>query len=241
MTDQTAGRDASGTPIATRLVLKRVLQILAYTIGWSALLFASAGRIDWARGWIYLGVFLLGMVVTLILILRKNPALIGARSKMPAGAKKFDRVFMILYVPLLFVLPAVAGLDAVRFGWTSFGFETVWAGVVLHLLGTTPVVWAMVENPFLEVQVRIQTDRGHRVISTGPYRFVRHPMYVGVILQNVAIPLILGSRWSFAPAGAIIALFLWRTSREDRVLRRELAGYEDFARRTRYRLLPGVW
>ena len=221
--------------------VKRMLQICAFTAGWSALLFACAGRLDWPRGWIYLAVNVFGIAVTSILVNWKNPDIIAARSRLHADAKAFDKLFTALYALLMFVVPAVAGLDAVRFGWSSMPFDTVWPGVFLFLLATMPAAWAMTVNPFLENQVRIQTDRGHRVIATGPYRLVRHPMYVGMILQNLATPLILGSRWTYVPVALVVALFLWRTAREDRTLRGELAGYEEYARHTRYRLLPGVW
>jgi protein-S-isoprenylcysteine O-methyltransferase Ste14 len=221
--------------------VKRMLQILAFTAGWSALLFASAGRLDWPRGWICLAVQLFGLAITAILVVRKNPDVIAARARTRADAKGFDKLFTALYTPLVFVVPAVAGLDAVRFGWSPMPFQTVWPGVFLYLLAAVPVMWAMTANPFLETQVRIQTDRGHRVIATGPYRLVRHPMYVGMILQNIATPLILGSCWTYVPVAVTIALFLWRTAREDRTLRGELAGYEEYARHTRFRLLPGVW
>jgi len=223
------------------VVAKRMLQISAFTAGWSALLFACAGRLDWPRGWIYLAVYLFGIAITAILVIWKNPDVIAARARMHADAKGFDKRFTALCVPLIFAIPAVAGLDAVRFGWSSMPIQTVWPGVFLHLLATVPVVWAMTVNPFLENQVRIQTDRGHRVIAAGPYRLVRHPMYVGMILQNISTPLILGSCWTYVPVVAMIALLLWRTAREDRTLRSELAGYEEYARHTRYRLLPGVW
>ena len=223
------------------VVARRMRQVSAVTAGWSAVLFACAGRLDWPRGWICLAVYLFGVAVTATLVVRKNPDVIAARARMHADAKGFDKLFTALSVPLTFAIPAVAGLDAVRFGWSSVPFQTVWLGVFLYLLATVPVVWAMTANPFLETQVRIQTDRGHRVITTGPYRLARHPMYVGVILQNIATPLILGSGWAYAPVAVTIALFLWRTAREDRTLRSELAGYEEYARRTRYRLLPGVW
>jgi protein-S-isoprenylcysteine O-methyltransferase Ste14 len=113
--------------------------------------------------------------------------------------------------------------------------------VVLHLLGSIPIAGAMATNPHLETTVRIQEDRGHRVSTSGPYRVVRHPMYVGAILQFAGAPLVLGSLWACLPVAAAPVLFIVRTALEDRTLRRELPGYEAYAQRTRYRLLPGVW
>ena len=107
--------------------------------------------------------------------------------------------------------------------------------------GDVFVLWTMAVNPFLEKGIRIQEDRGHRVITTGPYRYVRHPMYAGAIVMFAGFPLVLGSGWTFVPVGVITVLFVVRTVYEDQVLRRELPGYAGYAERTRYRLIPGVW
>ena len=180
-------------------------------------------------------------MVTMAIVLRTNPEVIAARATRHADTKRFDKVFVALYSPLVFVLPLVAGLDAVRFRWSSLPFATLYAGAVLYVLGTIPAAWAIAVNPYLEQTVRIQTDRGHRVITVGPYRFVRHPLYVGVMLANLAAPLLLGSLWAYVPAAVTVLLFIWRTALEDRTLRKELAGYSEYAQRTRYRLFPGVW
>jgi protein-S-isoprenylcysteine O-methyltransferase Ste14 len=135
----------------------------------------------------------------------------------------------------------VAGLDAVRFGWAPLPLWAIYPGLVLFAVGASLVTWCASVNPHLERTVRIQTDREHRVITEGPYRFLRHPMYAGVILGNLAAPLILGSSWAFAVAFYDIALFTWRAALEDRTLRAELPGYAEFAQQTRYRLLPGLW
>jgi len=102
-------------------------------------------------------------------------------------------------------------------------------------------LWAMSANAYLSTMVRIQDDRGHQVVTTGPYRYVRHPMYVGTIFFGLCMPLFLGSWWTFVPCGLIVILFIIRTALEDRTLRDELPGYAEYAERVRYRLLPGVW
>jgi protein-S-isoprenylcysteine O-methyltransferase Ste14 len=117
----------------------------------------------------------------------------------------------------------------------------VYPGLALLAAGIAIVTWGMTVNRFAETSVRIQNDRGHTVITSGPYRLVRHPMYVGAILLYAATPLILGSLWAAALSAVIMILFLIRTALEDRTLRRELPGYADYAAHTRYRLLPGVW
>lgn len=237
MSSATAVQRGVEWPIFGRLVLK----LLAVTALWGAVLFVSAGRLDWPRAWIYLALCVLGMAVNAVGVVRKNPGLIRERWKKRANTKTFDKVFMVLYTPTVFTLPVVAGLDAGRFGWSSMPPATLYAGVVLLLLAIIPIAGALATNPHLEITVRIQEDRGHRVITSGPYRVVRHPLYSGAILQNAGAPLVLGSLWAYVPAGLVTLLFIVRTALEDRTLRNELPGYEAYAQRTRYRLLPGIW
>jgi len=135
----------------------------------------------------------------------------------------------------------LAGMDAVRFRWSSMPFVSVYIGAVLYGLSMALVGWVLCTNPFAESSVRIQHDRGHTVVSSGPYRFVRHPMYVGSCFMYAATGLILGSVWALLDAGLLAILLVVRTALEDRTLRRELAGYEEYASRTRCRLIPGVW
>jgi len=208
----------------------------------TAAVFGSAGRIDWVRGWICVITYILAMSTAAALIKLKNPALLEARAHWRhKDTKSFDKVFLALYLPLIFVQPALAGLDAVRFRWSSMPFATVYAGIALYAIAAAIIGWTMTVNPFAESTVRIQTDRGHKTVTAGPYRIVRHPMYVGTISMYIGAPLIFGSLWALAVGGVIAALFIWRTAMEDRTLRRELPGYEQFAAVTRYRLLPGIW
>ncbi len=208
---------------------------------WGAVCFTAAGTIEWVRGWIYLALYVASIAATAAILLKTNPGVIIARGENHKGTKTFDKVCLALYTPLLIAVPAVAGLDAVRYRWSSIPFAAVYFGAVLHLLGNVPVVWALAVNPFLETTVRIQKDRGHTVITSGPYRFVRHPMYAGAIVTQIAIPLVLGSMWAWAPVAAIVLLFIVRTALEDRTLRDELPGYAEYAQQTRFHLLPGVW
>jgi len=234
MSDETGLRRSPAT-------IKRMVTVLAFTALWFGLLFGAAGRLEWPRAWIYAGFSLLGLALNSVVVLCKNPELIAERWKRHKGTKRFDKVFMVLYVPTTIALPVVAGLDAVRFGWSALPGWTLWPGVLLLLLSIPPIAWAMATNPHLETTVRIQHDRGHKVITTGPYAIVRHPMYVGAILNLAGVPLVLGSAWAYVPAGLAVLIFLCRTALEDRTLRRELPGYEDYTQRTRYRLAPGVW
>jgi protein-S-isoprenylcysteine O-methyltransferase Ste14 len=138
-------------------------------------------------------------------------------------------------------MTVLTGLDGVRFRWSHvpFGLNLLgFAGLVLAML---LVFWVMRENTFASSVVRIQTDRGHRVCSTGPYAYARHPMYVGVILSIISFPLALGSLFALIPAVIIVGLFIMRAALEDKTLQEELPGYKEYAQKVRFRLIPGVW
>ena len=209
---------------------------------WICMVFAGAGTFAWTRGWIAVALYIVGMGTLGLVVRRFNAPLMEARAKRrPADTKPFDKVFLAVLIPLVFIQVAVAGLDAVRFRWSSMPFATAYAGGVLFALAIALIAWSMAVNPHAETTVRIQTDRGHTVVTAGPYRIVRHPMYVGAMLMYVATLLILGSVWALAIAGVMIVLFVWRTVQEDQTLRRELFGYAEYAVRTPYRLVPGLW
>jgi protein-S-isoprenylcysteine O-methyltransferase Ste14 len=203
-------------------------------------LFLAAGRFDWGRGWLYAGLIVGGIAVNFAAMRWKNPSLIRARIEKHDNVEPFDKLFFRISVPLSLLFFVVAGLDE-RYGWTSFEPPALTAGILLHLAGMVPIVWAAMTNPFMEVAVRIQEDRGHVTVRTGPYRYVRHPMYVGLLIMFAGWPLILDSRWSAVPLAALAIAYVVRTALEDATLRRELPGYEDYTKITRYRLLPGVW
>lgn len=143
---------------------------------------------------------------------------------------------------MLLVVPAVAGLDAGRFHWSTLGAAFVIRGVVLYVAASTIVYWAMAVNPYFEGTARIQKGRGRRVVAAEPYRMVRHPGYVGIILGDLALPLVIGPVFAPIPAGvAILLMVILRTFLEDGTLQEELHGYREYAKRVRYRLVPGVW
>jgi protein-S-isoprenylcysteine O-methyltransferase Ste14 len=241
MTAEADERRQSLTPQMARAVTRRMIQILAYATIWYAVLFFCAGTLAYRGGWVHLGLYFLTTGLAAFLTLRHNPEVAAARAKVHAGAKRYDKFLMLLYTALLFVLPVVAGLDAVRYHWSAMSPALLWPGVVLYLLGAVPVTWAIVVNPFLETLVRIQSERGHHVVAKGPYRAVRHPMYAGILITMLGIPLVLGSWWTYTVVAAVVIIFVCRTALEDRTLRDELPGYQDYTRQTRYRLLPGLW
>jgi protein-S-isoprenylcysteine O-methyltransferase Ste14 len=213
-----------------------------FTALWIVALFEAAGRWNWSRGWLFIALYLGGMTAIGVIVRRAQPDLIAARSKWRRkNTKPFDKVFLAIFLPLTMIQPAIAGLDVERFHWSSMPEWLLYVGIVLFVPAFALMAWAMAVNRHAETTVRIQTDRGHTVVTAGPYRFVRHPMYVGAILLYVASALVLGSLWALVAAIVIAAALVCRTALEDRTLRRELPGYEDFASRTRYRLVPGLW
>lgn len=222
-------------------VLKWILVNLVFLLALGFSLFLAAGRMDWGLGWVFLGVLVTGQIATTLILLSANPTLLGERSWMQKGSKSWDKVIVSIGDTGWFGIVIVAGLDA-RFSWSPhLAVRLSIAGLVLIGLGYLVFLWAIASNRFFSSFVRIQADRGHTVETGGPYRYVRHPGYLGSLLVYVASPLALASLWTFLPAALIFGLFIYRTVLEDRTLQFELDGYEDYARRVRYRLLPGVW
>jgi len=202
--------------------------------------FAFAGRLDWWRGWLFVVSVLLIAAVSFAVMRRRNPDLMRRRLEPQPGVKRFEQFVLAAAIVGFLSFFAVAGLD-VRYGWSQLSAAWIWPGIGLEVLGFVPIYMAIAENPFLERQVRIASEVGHHVITTGPYRVVRHPMYAGLLLLLTGWPLILGSAWSFAPITMLVATFIVRTVLEDGALWRELPGYKEYCTRTRYRLVPGVW
>jgi len=221
--------------------MRYVAQRLALLLLFACMLLGSAGELYWRRGWAYLLVVFVLEFITLTSLAALAPETLNQRGTFGSGVKPFDRVFAGLWLILAVCTPAVAGLDAVRFRWSALPSALFALGLVVLLLASSFGTWAMVENRHFEQFVRLQDDRGHRVVTTGPYRFVRHPGYFGAILGALATPLMLGSVWTFVPAALLVLLFVVRTHLEDQTLRRELQGYEDYSKRTRFRLVPFVW
>lgn len=226
------------TPWLTVRIVAAILGGLGFL---AAALFWPAGRLDWIEGWLYLGIVTANLLVTLLYLSRVNPELIRYRMRLGPGTKQWDKKWFCIFTPVFIAIYVVAGLDAVRFRWSTVP-EYMWLfGIALFLLGTALFTCSMGVNPFFETTVRIQSERGHRVIDTGPYAFIRHPGYLGFFGWSLSAPLLLGSWWAFVPALLAILAIVIRTALEDRTLRHELAGYHEYASRVRFRLIPGIW
>lgn len=206
------------------------------------ILFGLVGRWDWWNGWALSAVYILWSLGSVIFILPVNPQMLAERARPQKGGKKWDVIMVSLMGVFVLIMYVVACLD-VRFGWaTPFPLWLQIAGLIVAIFGyDVMVVWSMIANAYFTAIVRIQTDRQHTVATGGPYRFVRHPGYVGTILCYLATPFLLGSPWALIPAALAGLVLIIRTALEDKTLHEELPGYKEYAQQTRYRLLPGIW
>ncbi len=224
--------------------LGRVLIGAFFLIALPALiLFGSSGRLDWGMAWVYVGLTTAFSLGSRIIMQRKNPELIAERGQFSKkeGIKPWDKVLMPFGVIVAIVMLIIAGLDK-RFEWSpNLPLLLHINAFVITALGYSLGTWATAVNRFFSAVVRIQRDRGHTVVSSGPYRLIRHPGYAGAVVTSLATPLMLGSLWALIPAVLAVCLIIIRTALEDRTLQEELEGYHDYAERVRYRLLPGVW
>lgn len=206
-----------------------------------ALLFVSAGRLGYRQGWL-LTALMAAQVVVILIQAYRDTSLTGERMKPGPGTKAWDKVFVALYFPTSTAILVVSSLDAGRFGWSpEFPIWVYPIAAAVFVAGFSFTRWAMQKNRWFSSVVRIQDDRGQQVVRDGPYRFMRHPGYVGIIASDASAPFILGSLWGLVPAGIVVLLLVIRTALEDAALKKELFGYTEYAEEVQYRLLPGVW
>ncbi len=234
------GRDGSKFPDG-KLIIKSLVWIILAFLLLGGLLFGSAGHLDWQAGWIFV-ITLFGCVgINFVILLKSNPEVIEERSHLNRGAKKWDVAITSIATVFVLATVAVAGIDE-RYGWRGpLGLGWLCAGIVLFVVGDLFFLWAMAVNEYFSKLVRIQTERGHKVVTSGPYRIVRHPGYLGWSVMWIGTPLILDSLWAFIPVVLSIILIVVRTALEDRTLQRELPGYLEYVSRVGYRLVPWVW
>jgi protein-S-isoprenylcysteine O-methyltransferase Ste14 len=217
-----------------------LLRALLAPIIMVGLLFFVAGRWDYWQAWVYMIVNLV-VLVLMGTLLTRNAELVEERLNPKEGMKGWDKLYFAVTTPLYILALILGGLDA-RFGWTTnMSLVVYWASVIVYLIGQAIFLWARYTNNYFSSVVRIQTDRGHSVCKEGPYRFVRHPGYVGGFLFTITIGLMLGSWWASIPQVIAALMLIWRTVREDKTLQAELPGYAQYATETRFRLVPGIW
>lgn len=204
--------------------------------------FSAAGTIKVTRFWIYLGIVFIRAIISTVIALKFTSELMNQRGKRNPDTKKWDLFLVIPFILILIlIVPLIAGFDLVRFHWTYLGYPYFIAGICLHVLSFFIVQWSMIVNKYFEGTVRIQKDRDHKVITSGPYKIIRHPGYTGMVLGSISIPLLLGSIYAFIPVCISLILLLIRTYKEDETLQAELEGYSEYVQMTKYRLIPFVW
>lgn len=225
------------------MILKTIVGSLFSLLVTGTCLFAGAGRLDWREAWTLLAVMAVARIVTGVMLLRRDPGLLRERfrSFIQRGQPLWDQVFYALFIPIFYGGLVLMGVDAVRAGWSEVPLVAVVLGGFGFCVASAIFSWVLAQNSFASPVVKLQAERGHRVITTGPYAYVRHPMYTAGLLMFPSQALMLGSWWGLVIAGLLTVLFVGRTAFEDRLLRRSLGGYAEYASRVRYRLIPGVW
>jgi protein-S-isoprenylcysteine O-methyltransferase Ste14 len=205
------------------------------------ILFFSAGHIDYWQGWIYV-IIGLAMFTVHYTILRVDTDLLNERSKPGEGTKKWDKLILGLSFFMTITMFIIAGLDSGRFHWSpDFHWSLYFIGIIFTTAGQLLFLIAQKQNRFFSSTIRIQKDRGHTVCETGLYKLVRHPAYLGNVLQTLGFPLLFGSLWSIIPISLSIVLLLLRTYLEDKTLMNELSGYLEYIKKTRYKIIPHIW
>jgi len=226
------------------ITLRAIIMFVLFALMLPMAMFLTAGTLKWTMAWVYLAIHVLFTIGSRVLAWRKNPGLLRerARSLDADDTKPWDRLLVVLvglFVPLIFFL--VAGLDFRNEASPELSLTVQVIALVIVVLGFLWGTWAFVVNAYFSAVVRIQEDRGQTVVQDGPYRYVRHPGYASSLITNLAVPVMLGTLWPLLPAFVIIIVLIIRTSKEDRTLQEELPGYMEYAQRTRYRLIPGIW
>jgi len=225
----------------SRSKAKRIVQAVFTSLFCITALFIPAGTLKWPEAWLFIVFYALAVTAIVTWMKKRAPGLLAERTRRKKDVKSWDKIFMVFYSIFLLILLILPGLDAVRFRWSNIPMMVKIIAFTGYIPGFAIVFWAMRENAFLSNVVRIQEDRGHTVCTSGPYKYVRHPMYVGVILIMLCFPLSLGSLYTLIPAVVITVLFLIRTALEDKTLREELPGYKEYSQKVRFRLIPGLW
>lgn len=206
-----------------------------------AIIFISAGRFNYWQGLVYVAI---GLFMTILnyTVLSIDPELLKERSRSGEGTRKWDKIILGLSFLVTISMFVIAGLDSGRYHWSpDFSISFYLFGVIFTASGQLLFLIAQKQNRFFSSTVRIQTDRDHSVCETGLYKIVRHPAYLGSIIQATGFPLLFGSLWSIIPIGFLIILFITRTYLEDKTLKNELKGYIEYSEKTKYRIIPYVW
>jgi protein-S-isoprenylcysteine O-methyltransferase Ste14 len=227
-----------------RILTPRVIvQVLLFVVAAPLLPLLISWHWDWWEAWVYAIIGIAGFAVSRALAARRHPDLLAERARFlqHENPEPWDRLLAPLVGLGGALIPIVAGLDA-RFGWSpAFSLPLKIVALALILIGYALGTWALIVNRFFSGMVRIQSERGHRVVSSGPCHWVRHPGYAGALLTYLATPVLLDAGWAYVPVGFLAVVLVIRTALEDRTLHVQLEGYREYAKEVRYRLVPGMW
>lgn len=224
------------------MIAKLLLQNVIWIVAIGALLFVPAGTLHWPVAWVFLATMAILGVACGLWLAKTDPALLAERMRpmMQDNQPAADKKFMVAFGVAALAWFVAIGLDR-RYHASEMPIGLRAFGLTMLLLSSGFIMWVMRENSFAAPVVKLQTERGHRVVSTGPYAWVRHPMYSGTLLFFIGVPLLLGSWWGVLMSPLFLVLFAIRAHIEERALIEGLPGYADYAARVRYRLLPGLW
>jgi protein-S-isoprenylcysteine O-methyltransferase Ste14 len=224
-------------------VPKLAINIFVMIAVFVVVLFLPAGTLNWLAGWTFLVLMFAFTIVISIWLMKFNPDLLAERLTGigKAGQKKWDKYFLVVLAFAFFGWFVLMSLDAMRFRWSQVPNWLQYIGVLALLVSFYIFYLTFKENTYLSPAVRVQTDRGQTVISTGPYRYVRHPMYGGFVLFAIGTALLLGSVYGILGAALLVGMVAWRAVREEEMLEAELKGYREYKQRVRYRFVPHVW
>ncbi len=224
-----------------KLLMRYALRETLGLLGMAVALFWAAGRLDWWQAWLALALMLAWTVALAVIFTWVTPALLAERLLNRPDAKSWDVAILSAVSSIQLARYIIAGLDQ-RYSWTGgFRVDMQFLAVAVCIAGHSLFIWAAATNAFFSRLVRVQSERHHAVVTAGPYRYLRHPGYLGAILFELAVPVLLTSWWSLVVSALGVGLLILRTVLEERTLLVELPGYTDYVRRVRYRLLPGVW
>ena len=234
-------KQANSNEPLRKVILPRIVTMIfglvVYTCAW----FCIAGRLTWWQGWAFLLTFIIYSSTLVWRLSKLNPELLRERNRPSDNAEAWDRVVMSIYLLFLVVLLIISALDGGRFVWSAVPLIFQIFGWIFLVVAGVMVWHVMMTNDYLSSWSRIQDDRGQVVVQEGIYRRIRHPMYLGIIVGFLGIPMVLNSWWAMIPSGIIVGLFIYRTYREDKMLIDNLTGYAEYTEKVKYRLLPGLW
>ena len=236
MSKQADDKEPNRNGIGKRMVTG-ILGLALFISAW----FTVAGRVTWWQGWAFILTFIIYVSILVWRLSKVDPELMQERNRPAQDAEAWDRILMGVYSVTLILLLVVSALDGGRYLWSLVPLVVQLIGWVLLIIAGTIVWHVMMINAYLSSWARIQDDRGQVVVQKGMYRHIRHPMYLGIILGILGIPLVLNSWWALFPSVVIGVMFVYRTYKEDQMLMGGLDGYTEYMEKVKYRLLPGIW